>query len=115
MQLVYTPSALARNRTRIIAVREIHFLPLGLAFFLGVFAASAAEPVTAAGPEHVVFPSLDGEVVAEERLAHGLLGRIRALALDPAERVHLANDYGEIWRLRPQESRQDHTLQENAK
>jgi glucose/arabinose dehydrogenase len=44
----------------------------------------------------------DGQVVAEERLATGLLGRIRAIALDPAGLVYLANDYGEIWRLRPQ-------------
>jgi len=44
----------------------------------------------------------DGEVVAEERLAHGVLGRIRALALDSAGLVYLGNDYGEIWRLRPQ-------------
>jgi aldose sugar dehydrogenase len=57
----------------------------------------------------------DGQVVAEERMAHGLLGRIRALALDPAGRVYLANDYGEIWRLRPQEPQHDRTLKENAK
>jgi aldose sugar dehydrogenase len=57
----------------------------------------------------------EGEVVAEERLAHGLLGRIRALALDPAGQVYLANDYGEIWRLRLQEPQHDRTLKENAK
>ncbi len=43
----------------------------------------------------------DGQVVAEERLAQGLLGRIRAIALDPAGLVYLCNDYGEIWRLSP--------------
>lgn len=56
----------------------------------------------------------DGQVVAEERLATGLLGRIRALALDPAGLVYLANDYGEIWRLRPHDSRHDSTIQEIA-
>ena len=56
----------------------------------------------------------DGQVVAEERLAQELLGRIRALALDPAGLVYLANDYGEIWRLRPHESRHDSTIQEIA-
>jgi glucose/arabinose dehydrogenase len=44
----------------------------------------------------------DGEIVAEERLALRLLGRIRAVAVDPAGLVYLGSDNGEIWRLRPQ-------------
>ena len=56
----------------------------------------------------------DGQVVAEERLANGLLGRIRALALDPAGMIYLGNEYGEIWRLRPHDSRHDSTIQEIA-
>jgi len=44
----------------------------------------------------------DGEVVAEERLAQRILGRIRAVAVDQAGLVYLGSDNGEIWRLRPQ-------------
>lgn len=43
----------------------------------------------------------DGDVVLEERLVRNVLGRIRALAVDEAGRVYIANDNGEIWRLRP--------------
>ena len=44
----------------------------------------------------------DGEVVAEERLAQRLLGRIRSIAVDAAGRIYLGSDNGEVWRLRPQ-------------
>jgi len=44
----------------------------------------------------------DGEVVAEERLAPRLLGRIRSIATDGDGLVYLGSDNGEIWRLRPQ-------------
>jgi glucose/arabinose dehydrogenase len=44
----------------------------------------------------------DGEVVAEERLAQRLLGRIRSIALDSAGRVYLGSDNGEVWRLQPE-------------
>jgi glucose/arabinose dehydrogenase len=44
----------------------------------------------------------EGEVVAEERLAQRILGRIRAVAVDQAGLVYLGSDNGEIWRLRPQ-------------
>ena len=44
----------------------------------------------------------DGEVVAEERLAKRILGRIRAVAVDQGGLVYLGSDNGEIWRLRPQ-------------
>lgn len=44
----------------------------------------------------------DGEVVAEERLAQRLLGRIRSIAVDGPGRVYLGSDNGEIWRLRPE-------------
>jgi glucose/arabinose dehydrogenase len=43
----------------------------------------------------------DGEVVAEERLAQRLLGRIRSIAVDPAGLVYLGSDSGQIWRLKP--------------
>jgi glucose/arabinose dehydrogenase len=43
----------------------------------------------------------DGEVVAEERLAQRLLGRIRSIAVDAAGLVYLGSDNGEIWRLSP--------------
>jgi glucose/arabinose dehydrogenase len=41
------------------------------------------------------------EVVAEERLAQRLLGRIRSIAVDQAGLVYLGSDSGFIWRLRP--------------
>ena len=44
----------------------------------------------------------DGEVVAEERLAPRLLGRIRSIGVDAAGLVYLGSDSGEVWRLRPQ-------------
>lgn len=44
----------------------------------------------------------DGEVVAEERLAPRLLGRIRSLGVDTAGLVYLGSDNGEVWRLRPE-------------
>lgn len=44
----------------------------------------------------------EGEVVAEERPAQRILGRIRAVAVDQAGLVYLGSDNGEIWRLRPQ-------------
>jgi glucose/arabinose dehydrogenase len=44
----------------------------------------------------------DGEVVAEERLAPRLLGRIRSIAVDTAGLVYLGSDSGDVWRLRPQ-------------
>lgn len=44
----------------------------------------------------------DGEAVAEERIAKRVLGRVRAVAVDPAGFVYLGSDNGEIWRLRPQ-------------
>jgi len=44
----------------------------------------------------------DGEVVAEERLAKRILGRIRAVAVDQDGLIYLGSDNGEIWRLRPQ-------------
>jgi glucose/arabinose dehydrogenase len=44
----------------------------------------------------------NGEVVAEERLAQRILGRIRAVAVDQAGLIYLGSDNGEIWRLRPQ-------------
>ena len=43
----------------------------------------------------------DGEVVAEERLAQRLLGRIRSIAVDAAGLIYLGSDNGEIWRLSP--------------
>lgn len=43
----------------------------------------------------------DGEVVAEERLAQRVLGRIRSIAVDSEGLVYLGSDNGEIWRLRP--------------
>jgi glucose/arabinose dehydrogenase len=43
----------------------------------------------------------DGEVVAEERLAQRVLGRIRALAVDDQGLVYLGSDNGEVWRLQP--------------
>ncbi|HMB60523.1 MAG TPA: PQQ-dependent sugar dehydrogenase, partial [Xanthomonadales bacterium] len=45
----------------------------------------------------------DGVMVLEERLATGLLGRIRAIAVDVEGLVYLGNDSGEIWRLSPLE------------
>jgi len=44
----------------------------------------------------------DGEVVAEERLAQRLLGRIRSIAVDGEGLIYLGSDNGEIWRLRPE-------------
>jgi glucose/arabinose dehydrogenase len=44
----------------------------------------------------------DGEVVAEERLAQRLLGRIRSIAVDDRGLVYLGSDSGEVWRLRPE-------------
>jgi len=44
----------------------------------------------------------DGEVVAEERLAQRLLGRIRSIAVDRQGLVYLGSDNGEIWRLGPE-------------
>jgi glucose/arabinose dehydrogenase len=44
----------------------------------------------------------DGDVVAEERLALRLLGRIRSVAIDGQGRVYVGSDTGEIWRLRPE-------------
>jgi len=44
----------------------------------------------------------DGEVVAEERLAQRLLGRIRSIAVDERGLIYLGSDNGEVWRLRPQ-------------
>ncbi len=44
----------------------------------------------------------DGEVVAEERLAQRLLGRIRSIAVDEKGFVFLGSDNGEVWRLRPE-------------
>jgi glucose/arabinose dehydrogenase len=43
----------------------------------------------------------DGAVVLEERLANGVLGRIRAIAVDAAGLVYLGSDSGDIWRLQP--------------
>ena len=44
----------------------------------------------------------DGEVVAEERLAQRLLGRIRSIAVDGQGLIYLGSDSGEVWRLRPE-------------
>jgi glucose/arabinose dehydrogenase len=44
----------------------------------------------------------NGEVVAEERLAQRLLGRIRAIAVDKKGLVYLGSDSGQVWRLRPE-------------
>lgn len=44
----------------------------------------------------------DGEVVAEERLAQRLLGRIRSIGVDGEGLVYLGSDNGEVWRLRPE-------------
>jgi len=44
----------------------------------------------------------DGEVVAEERLAQRLLGRIRSIAVDGEGLIYLGSDNGEVWRLRPE-------------
>ena len=44
----------------------------------------------------------DGSVVAEERLARGLLTRIRTIAVDAAGLIYLGTDLGDIWRLRPE-------------
>lgn len=44
----------------------------------------------------------DGEVVAEERLAQRLLGRIRSIGVDGKGFVYLGSDNGEVWRLRPE-------------
>lgn len=43
----------------------------------------------------------DREVVAEERLAQRLLGRIRSIAVDKEGMIYLGSDGGNIWRLRP--------------
>ena len=44
----------------------------------------------------------DGAVVLEERLAAGLLGRIRSIAVDDGGFIYLGSDGGTIWRLRPE-------------
>jgi glucose/arabinose dehydrogenase len=44
----------------------------------------------------------DGEVVAEERLALRVLGRIRSIAVDRAGLVYLGSDSGQVWRLSPE-------------
>jgi len=44
----------------------------------------------------------DGEVVAEERLAQRLLGRIRSIAVDDAGLIYLGSDSGQVWRLSPE-------------
>ncbi len=44
----------------------------------------------------------DGEIVAEERLAQRVLGRIRSIAVDSEGLVYLGSDNGEVWRLRPE-------------
>jgi len=44
----------------------------------------------------------DGEVVAEERLAQRVLGRVRSIAVDSEGLVYLGSDNGEVWRLRPE-------------
>jgi glucose/arabinose dehydrogenase len=43
----------------------------------------------------------DREVVAEERLAQRLLGRIRSIAVDQEGLIYLGSDSGSVWRLRP--------------
>jgi len=42
-----------------------------------------------------------GEVVAEERLAQRLLGRIRSVAVDKDGLIYVGSDSGQIWRLQP--------------
>lgn len=44
----------------------------------------------------------DGEVVAEERLAQRLLGRIRSVAVDDAGLIYLGSDSGQVWKLSPE-------------
>ena len=44
----------------------------------------------------------DGEVVAEERLAQRLLGRIRSIAVDDGGLIYLGSDSGQVWRLSPE-------------
>lgn len=44
---------------------------------------------------------VDGEFVAEERIALRALGRVRAVAVDAAGDVYLGTDGGDVWRLRP--------------
>jgi glucose/arabinose dehydrogenase len=44
----------------------------------------------------------DGEVVAEERLAQRLLGRIRSIAVDDEGLIYLGSDSGQVWRLSPE-------------
>ena len=41
------------------------------------------------------------EVVAEERLAQRLLGRIRSIAIDKDGLIYLGSDGGSVWRLKP--------------
>ena len=41
------------------------------------------------------------EVVAEERLAQRLLGRIRSIAVDKEGLIYLGSDSGYVWRLSP--------------
>ena len=43
----------------------------------------------------------NGEVVAEERLAQRVLGRIRSIAVDDAGLIYLGSDSGQVWRLSP--------------
>ncbi|MEJ8566725.1 PQQ-dependent sugar dehydrogenase [Elongatibacter sediminis] len=43
----------------------------------------------------------DGAVVLEERLARGVLGRIRSVAEGPEGAVYVGTDAGEVWRLLP--------------
>jgi glucose/arabinose dehydrogenase len=43
----------------------------------------------------------EGSVVAEERLANNVLGRIRSLAVDRRGLIYLGSDTGTIWRISP--------------
>jgi glucose/arabinose dehydrogenase len=43
----------------------------------------------------------DGIVVLEERLANGLLGRIRTIGVDSKGYIYLGTDGGDIWKLSP--------------
>ena len=43
----------------------------------------------------------DGAVVLEERLANGLLGRIRTIGVDGKGYIYLGTDGGDIWKLSP--------------
>jgi glucose/arabinose dehydrogenase len=41
----------------------------------------------------------DGEVVAEERFAQRVMGRIRSIAMEDAALIYLGSDGGQVWRL----------------